>query len=111
MSSRLEELEFAARLMRASPRMQPHHVARLAFDLMRFGARCKTLAEALCNYMEQDEYDRKKQSVTKRIAKLLEGTRITFEAGGDPRGYTLKLHHARLPHNTWGRDGYGVPRS
>ena len=35
---------------------------------------------------------------------------IVPDFGGDPRGYTVKLHLPEGTSNTWGRDGYGVPQ-
>lgn len=41
----------------------------------------------------------------------LDGLRVEF--GGDPRGYTVKIHHPAIRPNTWGGEesGYGVEGS
>jgi len=47
--------------------------------------------------------------ITALVAELGEGWRVTF--GGDPRGYTVKLHVPGEPRgNTWGgaEEGWGV---
>lgn len=47
-----------------------------------------------------------------KLVALLDPFGIRVETGGDPRGYTVKLHLPTGAHNTWGNggaDGYGVP--
>lgn len=47
----------------------------------------------------------------KRIKELCAAFGIKVELGGDPRGYTCKLHLPSKRGNTWGgsESGYGVP--
>ncbi len=75
-------------------------VVTSAQALMRLGRESKTLAERQCNEPLTDEY------VEKKRAK-------GFSNGGDPRGYTLKIHLPTERYNTWGgkEEGWGVAGS
>lgn len=103
----------------------PHIVAEDALALMRIGATVKRWAVRACNgegrYLPNatgrfgwvwDETDNaaKDKADARNLKKATEIAArygATVEIGGDPRGYTLRLHLASGRKNSWG-EGWGV---
>lgn len=56
--------------------------------------------------------EREEKRIEARIAEICKPFGIRPDFGGDPRGYTVKLHLANGKYNTWGGEesGYGVPQ-
>lgn len=118
-----ERDEFVAVLARELPDMAAHHVAELAGFLVAASRKMDRLAVALCNGdIDQEPFSKRADRLREKIdAKFAEFGKleylkdkmpaIQFQLGGDPRGYTLKLHLPSKRHNTWGGEeaGYGVP--
>jgi hypothetical protein len=88
----------------------------------------KRIQVAICNgpgrcvnYLTQvDEVYRKHEEicaidearVEKRIKEIADRINLKIDCGGDPRGYTVKIHFPDGSYNTWGgvESGYGIPQ-
>lgn len=106
------EVVFTAHLVRCYLGHPVTCVVDDAATLCRLAKRHYALSVALCNgTVEQAEYDRRQAAIGQRINRVLErypGTSAEF--GGDPRGYTVKLHLPSHVYNTWGGEesGWGI---
>jgi hypothetical protein len=60
----------------------------------------------------QARIEKRQAQIEKRIAAICDQLGIRPDFGGDPRGYTVKVHLPTGASNTWGgrEDGYGVPQ-
>lgn len=119
MSYRSDREEFLVRLAIELPGVPPTAILDYGRAILRAARQLDRLAVALCNgAVDQDRYESAKARAVARVRRALDGLaewtdrRVTIaEAGGDPRGYTLKLRLPSGKGNTWGGDecGWGVP--
>lgn len=121
MSYRSDREEFLVRLAIELPGVPPAAILDYGRAILRSARKLDRLAVALCNGdIDQDAYDAAKARAVARVQRVLDemaawtspSRRVTIaEAGGDPRGYCLKLHLPSGKGNTWGGDseGWGVP--
>lgn len=126
-----EREQFIAQLTRALPDQPPHIVAHRARLLMRHAATHGRLEVESCNGHPaqgsptmpaaainrlQDKWDarieKREAQIERRITEIAAELGLTVDFGGDPRGYTVKLHLPNGAYNTWGgkESGYGVPQ-
>ena len=114
MPNRKEREEFIVNFARAFPDIKPETLTSAATALLRLAKRHGQIAVAQCNGdLEQHVIEREYLKVAEglqKIARDVPGLKI--ETGGDPRGYTVKLHLPNGAYNTWGgkESGYGVPQ-
>ena len=107
-----ERDEFMIALARELPGLPIHHVSELGRRIMRQGATLKRLAEALCNYMQQDEYERKCSPVKARLSGICVEHNLHIVTQNDPRGPTLRMLFKQVRGNCFGDDKeYAVPGS
>lgn len=77
-------------------------------------ARYATIQERWCNEEMSDRttaaLEAKEGRIEQRIRKLLRPYGITVTFGGDPRGFTVKLHLPSGKYNSWGgrESGFGI---
>jgi hypothetical protein len=108
-----EREQFVGELCRALTWLNPDQIHRLATKLMRAAHTHGKLMEKECNEPLTD-YDRRSieriEAAIKDLCSELGIGRV--ELGGDPRGYTVKVHLSTGAYNTWGgkESGYGVPQ-
>lgn len=117
------EAELAAKLaeiVHTSPDAQPSYNRKNALQIARDAARlCSMarahhrLAETACNRELTVREIKREENIQMDILALL--TEYGFDAkdirfGGDPRGYTVKVHFPDGRGNTWGGDaeGWGI---
>jgi hypothetical protein len=64
--------------------------------------------ETISRLQERHEQwcEKREQQIERRIAQICKDVGVAVEFGGDPRGYTVKLH---LPSGRCKESGYGVP--
>ncbi len=129
MSTRERE-EFVVTLSKALPDKPQQQVLRAARLLMRHAKTHQRLSEESCNghpaqsspFIDskrlgqlQDAWDarieRREKQIERRITEICADIGVTPDFGGDPRGYTVKIHLPSGAYNTWGgkESGYGVP--
>lgn len=55
---------------------------------------------------------KRQERCEKRIREICADLGLRVELGGDPRGFTVKIHFPSGKYNTWGgrESGYGVPQ-
>lgn len=81
-------------------------------ESIRLAKEYQRIQEKHCNGVSTEKHERREAKIEKIITNLiaqLHGLRVEF--GGDPRGYTVKLHLANGKlYNTWGgsESGYGI---
>ena len=126
-----ERLEFVAQLQRALPDRPAHLVVDAARLLMRHAATHGRLAVESCNGHPaqssptldaktinrlQDAWDKRieksEAQAEKRITAICADLGLRPDFGGDPRGYTVKVHLPNHAYNTWGgrESGWGIPQ-
>ena len=138
MASAKERDQFIAQMVRALPSVPVQHVTEAARLILRHAKTHGRIAEAQCNghplqsvsppngcdmqawnarvNKAQDAHDayceKREKQIERRIAELAEQIGVKAYFGGDPRGYTVKLHLPSGAYNTWGgaESGYGVPQ-
>ena len=77
-------------------------------------ARYATIQERWCSEEMSDRttaaLEAKEQRIEARITSLLQPHGITVKFGGDPRGFTVKLHLPSGRSNSWGgpEEGFGI---
>ena len=112
----------------ATPADKVEHAARL---ILRHAKTHGRLAEESCNghpaqgspTMPTDQLNRLQErwdariekqeaQIERRIKEICEPLGIVPDFGGDPRGYTVRLHLPTGAYNTWGgrESGFGVPQ-
>lgn len=113
MKTRKQIAELAAILATRIHR-KPHRIAEDVMLLSRMGAAAETIAVRLCNGdINQDQFEKRKGSIAKRLKEVEETYSVRFGIGGDPRGYVLKMYSQNdkpIFGNTLGGDeeGYGI---
>lgn len=102
-----------AKVFNNVPTFQPCHITSLAMDIFRLASTHGRLMTEKCNRQLTEREERKIENIRVRLAKVLGGTGIKLNCGGDPRGYTIKLILPSGRYNTWGGadEGWGVPNS
>lgn len=121
---------FVAQLTRALPDRPVHLVECAAALLIRHATTHGHLAEAECNGpgdwvhsipyprageiidAHQKRIEKRQAQLEARMAAICAELGLRADFGGDPRGYTVKVHLPTGASNTWGgrEDGYGVPQ-
>ncbi len=138
MATAKERDDFIAVLVRALPDLAPHQVTNAARLLLRHAKTHGRIAEMECNghpiqsqsppqsyapeawnalvNKRQAAFDAwcemRTQQLERRITEICQSIGVRPNFGGDPRGYTVKLHLPTGVYNTWGgaEEGYGVPQ-
>ncbi len=130
MATSKERDDFIAVLVRALPDLAPHQVTTAARLLLRHAKTHGNIAEAECNgpgdwvhrldgkaasaeYERHQAWcDKRTEQIERRITEICQSIGVRPNFGGDPRGYTVKLHLPTGAYNTMGgaEDGYGVPQ-
>jgi hypothetical protein len=119
MKSRKEVAVLAALLAvrRSEGKLSQSHAWGVTEDTMlicRIATSASTIAVALSNgWIEQDQFERKKERLLKRLEQFQEPYKVRFEIGGDPRGWVLRMFSTTaqpIKGNTLGgdEDGYGI---
>lgn len=106
------ETQFVTALCGALPEERPHVVAVLADELMRLSRAHGRIQVNRCNRELTDREEKRDDRIEAKITELLTPYGIKPDFGGDPRGYTVKLHLPTKRYNTWGgaESGWGVPQ-
>lgn len=113
-----EQAEFlvvATREANRNNRPTAEGVTEDVHTLLRLARQHQNIAEKQCNesLTQADEMrERSIQAKIERVARVLfEGNILKIEFGGDPRGFTVKLHFKSGVYNSWGgkESGYGIP--
>ena len=101
---------FAAALQAEKPKQAPHLTARDAVELMRLGRSYSRHAVNLCNIPNyQETYDRRTETIRRKLADVVKPYGAKALTGGDPRGCTVKLILRSKRTNDFGGEGYCVP--
>ena len=111
MKPKAEEIAvFAATLQAEKPKQAPHLTARDAIRLMSLGRRHASASVNLCNIPNyQETYDRRTETIRRKLADVLKPYGAKAITGGDPRGCTVKLKLRSKRTNDFGGEGYCVP--
>ncbi len=138
MASAKEREQFIAQMVRALPEYPLGQVTEVARLICRHAKTHGRLSEETCNGHPmqsqcppqgcdmvaynarvnklQDRWDarieKREAQIERRISELAQTVGLRADFGGDPRGYTVKLHLPTGAANTLGgrEDGYGVPQ-
>lgn len=89
-------------------------VVKMVQELISLARQHERLAVKHCNVGMDEADEQREKVIEERIAKV---AREAFhglqkvEFGGDPRGFTVKLHLKSGAYNSWGgkESGYGIP--
>ena len=75
-------------------------------DMATYNARASKLQDAWDNRITKQE-----AAVERRVKLICAAFDLPVTFGGDPRGFTIKLHFKSGAYNSWGgaEEGYGVP--
>ena len=128
--SRKQIIEERERFFKTFSANHPEVDLEVAEKLIRLAIKHDRLSTQECNGCERDKFswetweqyekqvarqqeriEKKLEKVEERINKLATRHGLKVETGGDPRGYTVKIHFPEGNYNTWGgtESGYGVP--
>lgn len=130
MTATKEREDFIVAMFKEFPQRRHDDVMQLARLLLRHAKTHGRLSEESCNghpcqgsMMPADKInalqerwdariERETERIEKRIKAICEPFGIVPDFGGDPRGYTVKLHLPSKRYNTWGGEesGYGIPQ-
>lgn len=129
MTTQKEKVDFITRFRDQYPARDREECVKAAGQLLRLAATYQRLAVEECNglgdYIHRIPYPRageiieqweeglakRRLSCANRILTLCSEWALPVNLGGDPRGYTVKVHFPDGKGNTWGGDvdGWGVP--
>ena len=120
MATAKERAQFLAVLTREFPERGLMDIERIANSIMRNARTHGSLCVAECNGPPSndlaDEWEqhvsKRKTAVIGRLRDLAAELGVRMDLGGDPRGYTVKIHLPSGASNTWGgrECGWGVPQ-
>ncbi len=130
MATSKERDDFIAVLVRALPEHSPMQVTNAARLLLRHAKTHGNVACMECNgpgdwvhrlaikdaskeYEKHQAWCNKRtEQLERRITEICQSIGVRPNFGGDPRGYTVKLHLPTGAYNTMGgqEEGYGVPQ-
>lgn len=106
----LVPFQLAAMLMQRSKLAAPHAINVVAIDaatLTKIGNALASLAVAQCNREWTKRDETRRANLIKEAHTLAREYGLSVTAGGDPRGYVMRLHGPDIYRNGWG-DGFGV---
>ena len=115
-ADRDNRMRLALELSRLYPHIPAGKIAKDVEALARIGTRLKNHEERMCSYegyysshIDADGNDGLSERLEKKAADIAVAYGATVSIG-DPRGYVLHLHHAKLRGNTMGGDesGFGI---
>lgn len=105
--SHSEVFVLCAALARIRPDLPPHLLALDARELARLGDALSGLAVQYCNHGLTDRQETRRNTLERQATEIASFYGLKVNAGGDPRGYVLKLFGKGLPDNSMG-GGFGI---